>query len=111
VSVSVCVGQCRAPALSRRDAGAGMQGLERGGGAPGDAGALAHDLQGFHPLNAGIAFRGAFRWGLRGDFLRFTAVRPRPGLAPAWGAPAPARAGASRAAAWEPWRPLGARPC
>ena len=86
-----------------------MQGLERGGNAPGDAGALAHDLQGFHPLNAGIAFRDAFRWGLRGDFLRFTAVRPRrlapPGRVrpcPRWRVP-----GGSAGL----WRALDPQPC
>ena len=43
-----------------------------------DGDALAEGLHGFHPLNSGIAFRDAFRWGLRGTFLRFTAVRPAP---------------------------------
>ncbi|KAK9842068.1 hypothetical protein WJX81_006813 [Elliptochloris bilobata] len=37
-------------------------------------GALTMGLQGFHPLNAGIDFRDAYRWGLHGTFLQFTEV-------------------------------------
>ena len=35
-------------------------------------GELLMGLQGFHPLNAGIDFRDAYRWGLHGTFLHFT---------------------------------------
>lgn len=37
--------------------------------------ALPAGLRGFHPLNAGIAFVDAYRWGLHGTFLDFTPVR------------------------------------
>ena len=38
-------------------------------------GALPTGLQGFHPLNAGIDFRDAYRRGLHGSFLQFTQAR------------------------------------
>ena len=31
-------------------------------------------LQGFHPQNEGVNFRQAFRWGLTGNYERFTEV-------------------------------------
>ena len=47
-------------------------------------GALPTGLEGFHPLNAGINFRDAYRWGLHGTFLRFTQVRASPVLQLHW---------------------------
>ena len=43
----------------------------QGGGSP-DAAVLG--IQGFHPENEGVNFREAFRWGLSGEFERFTQV-------------------------------------
>jgi hypothetical protein len=37
-------------------------------------GAPAMGLQGFHPQNEGVNFRQAYRWGLTGDYERFTQV-------------------------------------
>lgn len=45
------------------------------GAAASGEGELLMGLQGFHPLNAGIDFRDAHRWGLHGTFLHFTQVR------------------------------------
>lgn len=42
----------------------------------GEGHSLPLGLKGFHPMNPGVEFRQAYRWGLSGPYLRFTKVRP-----------------------------------
>lgn len=41
----------------------------------GEGHTLATSLHGFHPMNPGVEFRQAYRWGLSGPYLNFTKVR------------------------------------